>query len=108
MTNDDQHAPDYDLEITRVTRRASGGGVWVSGTIDGEYRFDALVFPEHAEVADYELGDSRISKLWIARLKNKETVFSWDRGLDIPAASAKTQAVVGFLAAGLADLIYAE
>lgn len=108
MTNDDQHDLSYDLEITRVTRRASGGGTWVSGMIDDEYRFDALVFPEHAEIADYELGDSRISKLWIARLKNKETVFSWDRGLDIPAASAKTQAVVDFLAAGLADLIYAE
>lgn len=107
MTNDDQHDLSYDLEITRVTRRASGGGTWVSGTLDDEYRFDALVFPEHAEIADYELGDSRISKLWIARLKNKETVFSWDRGLDIPAASAKTQAVVDFLAAGLADLIYA-
>ena len=95
-----------DLEITKITRRASGGGTWVSGTIAG-YRFDALVFPEHAEVADYELQSSRISKLWIARLKNKETVFNWDRGLDIPAASDKTQAVVNFLCAGLPDHIHA-
>jgi hypothetical protein len=94
-----------DLRITKTTRRASGGGTWVCGTIAG-YRFDALVFPEHAEVADYELGDSRISKLWVAKLSNKETVFNWDRGMDIPAASAKTQAVVDFLAAGLADLVY--
>ena len=96
-----------DLEITKVSRQASGSGTWVSGTIAG-YRFDALVFPEHAENPEWELGDSRISKLWIARLKNKETVFNWDRGLDMPAASQKTQTVVDFLCAGLADLIYAE
>ena len=96
-----------DLRITKTSRRASGGGTWVSGTIAG-YRFDALVFPEHAENPEWELGDSRISKLWIARLKNKETVFNWDRGMDMPAASDKTQAVVDFLCAGLADHIYAE
>ena len=96
-----------DLRITKTSRRASGGGTWVSGTIAG-YRFDALVFPEHAENPEWELGDSRISKLWIARLKNKETVFNWDRGMDMPAASDKTQAVVDFLCAGLADHIYSE
>jgi hypothetical protein len=96
-----------DLRITKTSRRASGGGTWVSGTIAG-YRFDALVFPEHAENPEWELNNSRISKLWIARLKNKETTFNWDRGMDIPAASDKTQAVVDFLCAGLADHIYAE
>ena len=96
-----------DLRITKTSRRASGGGTWVSGTIAG-YRFDALVFPEHAENPEWELNNSRISKLWIARLKNKETVFNWDRGMDMPAASDKTQAVVDFLCAGLADHIYAE
>ncbi len=94
-----------DLVITKTTRRASGGGTWVCGTIAG-YRFNALVFAEHAECPDYELGDSRISKLWIARLKNKETVFNWDRGMDQPATSAKTQAVVDFLADGLAEHVY--
>jgi hypothetical protein len=94
-----------DLRITKTSRRASGGGTWVSGTIAG-YRFDALVFPAHAENPEWELGESRISKLWIARLKNKETVFNWDRGMDMPAASDKTQAVVDFLCAGLADHIY--
>ena len=110
MTNkNDAHEFDMgdDLEITNVSRRASGSGTWVSGMIAG-YRFDALVFPEHADNPDWELGDSRISKLWIARLKNKETVFNWDRGLDMPAASPKTQAVVDFLCAGLADHIYAK
>ena len=94
-----------DLRITKMTRRAAGGGTWVIGTIAG-YRFDALVFPEHAECPEYELGNSRISKLWIAKVSNKETVFNFDRGRDCPAASPKTQAVVDFLAAGLADLIY--
>lgn len=94
-----------DLRITKITRRASGGGTWVCGTIAG-YRFDALVFPEHAENPDWELGQSRISKLWLSRIANKETSFNWDRGLDIPAASKKVQAVLGFLAAGLADLVY--
>ena len=108
MTNDHEHELNYDLEITKVTRRASAGGAWVRGTLDGEYRFEALVFPEHAENREWELGDSRISKLWIARIKNHETIFNWDRGLDIPAASPRTQAVVDFLAEGLADLIYAD
>ena len=96
-----------DLQITNTSRRAAGGGTWVSGRVHG-YRFESLVFPVHADNPDWELGDSRISKLWIARIKNKETVFNWDRGLDMPAASPKTQAVVDFLCAGLADLIYAD
>ena len=107
-THDDfEHDLGSDLVITKTSRRASGSGTWVSGTI-AAYRFDALVFPEHADNPAWELGDSRISKLWIARLKNKETVFNWDRGMDMPAASPKTQRVVDFLCAGLADLIYAE
>ena len=96
-----------DLNITKTTRRTSGGGAWVSGTLHG-HRFDALVFPEHAEVAEYELGDSRISKLWVQRLADKQTVFSWDRGLDIAAVNDTAQAIVDFLAAGLADHVYAE
>jgi hypothetical protein len=94
-----------DLQITKITRRASAGGTWVSGSVAG-YRFSALVFPEHAENPEWELGQSRISKLWLSRIANKETSFHWDRGLDIPAASKKAQAVVDFLAAGLAELIY--
>jgi len=96
-----------DLEITKTTRRASGGGTWVSGRIAG-HRFDLLVFPKHAEIADYELGDSRISKLWVQRLADKQTVFNWDRGLDISAATDIAQAIVDFLAAGIADHVYAD
>lgn len=96
-----------DLKIAKVKGRTTGGGAWVTGTID-EFRFDALVFAEHAEHEEYELGRSRISKLWIARQEPRQTVFNFDRGLDIAAATDKTQAVVDFLAGGLADLIFQD
>ena len=71
--NNDDLDLGHDLEITKTTRRNTVGGTWVSGTIHG-HRFDALVFPEHAESPDYELDDSRISKLWVQRLADKATV----------------------------------
>ncbi len=97
-----------DLHITKTDppplgRRRLGFAARSHG-----HRFDALVFPEHAEVAEYELGDSRISKLWVQRLADKKTVFNWDRGMDQPAADQITQAIVDFLAAGLADQTYAS
>ena len=102
---------EFDLgdnfQITKTSRRASGGGTWVSGTIAG-HRFDALVFPEHAECEDYEVGDSRISKLWVQRLADQQTVFHWDRGLDVAAVTDLAQAIVDFLSAGLADHVYAD
>jgi hypothetical protein len=100
-TNDD---PDvrHDLEITKTMRRASGGGIWVCGTMSG-HRFDALVFPEHADNPDWEIGDSRISKLFIQRLADKQTVFNWDRGADVPATDVLVAQIVDFLAGGLAD-----
>jgi len=98
--------PGYDFEITKTTRRAAGAGTWVIGRIAG-YRFDALVFPAHAECPDWELGESRISKLWLQRTADRATVFNWDRGADVAAANDEVQALVDFLAAGLADHIYA-
>jgi hypothetical protein len=106
MHADDDFDPGYDFEITKTTRRAAGAGTWVIGRIDG-FRFDALVFPAHAECADWELGESKISKLWLQRSADRATVFNWDRGADIAAANDEVQAVVDFLAAGLADHIYA-
>ncbi len=97
--------PGYDLEITKTTQRNSGGGTWVSGRTAG-YRFEALVFPGHADCPDWELGESRISKLWVFRGAPKRTVFNWDRGMDVAAANNEVQAVVDFLAEGLADVIY--
>jgi hypothetical protein len=60
-----------DLHITKISRRAAGAGTWVCGTIAG-HRFDALVFPEHADNPDWEIGDSRISKLWVQRLTDRQ------------------------------------
>ena len=96
--------PGFDLEITRLTRRpAPAGGTWVSGTVAG-HRFDALVFAEHAENPEYELGTSRISKLWVQRRADRATVFNFDRGLDVSAADPLAERIVGFLTEGLADL----
>ena len=104
-TNPDDLDVGHDLEITKTTRRASGGGTWVCGTLSG-HRFDALVFPEHADNPDWEIGDSRISKLWIQRLADKREVFNWDRGPDRMAIDDTALQIVDFLASGLADHIY--
>jgi hypothetical protein len=94
-----------DLRITKISRRAAGNGTWVCGTI-AEHRFDALVFPEHADNPEFEIGDSRISKLWVQRLADRRQVFNWDRGADVPAADAEAAAIVDFVCAGLADYVY--
>ena len=90
----------HDLVITKATCRTAGAGTWECGTLAGHH-FDALVFPEHADDPDWEIGDSRISKLWVQRLTDRQTVYNWDRGLDVPAANATAQAIVEFLGAGL-------
>jgi hypothetical protein len=95
-----------DLTFTVQDPRPAGG-TWVIGLVAG-HRFQALVFPEHAEVADYELAGSRISKLWVQRVADGRVVFNWDRGADVPAADARARAVVDFLTEGLADHVFAE
>jgi hypothetical protein len=107
MTTHEEFDLGDDFEITGTTRRHSGGGTWVSGKLHG-HRFDALVFPEHAESESYELGDSRISKLMIRRMADKQIVFNFDRGMDINATEPVVKAIVDFLCAGLADHTYAE
>ena len=107
-TNDNhENATELDLQITRIERRAAGCGTWVIGTIDDRMTFNALVFPAHAESEEYEIGKSRISKLWVQRISDKKTLYNWDRGLDVPAQDTVTQIVVDFLCVGLAELIYA-
>ena len=96
-----------DLRITKTTRRAAGAGTWVIGTLNG-HRFDALVFAEHAECPDYELGDSRISKLWLQSLADRKVVANFDRGWDIRPTTKVAQAIVDFLAAGLAEHGYQQ
>jgi len=95
-----------DLQFTKIERREAGG-TWVNGTLNG-HSFSALVFPAHAENPDYEIEDSKISKLWIQRIADKKTVFNWDRGEDIAAQTPTAEIIVGFLCAGLADHTYAE
>ena len=102
---------DHDLDpaFTKIQRRAASvGGTWVSGTINDEYRFEALVFADHADSEEYELADSKISKLWIQRIADKQIMFNFDRGLDVPAVNTEIQVVVDFLCVGLADSVYAE
>jgi hypothetical protein len=94
-----------DLVIARTTRRTACGGAWVKGSLNG-HRFDALVFIEHAECPDYELGDSRISKLWIQSLATHAVVANFDRGWDVRPTTKIAQAIVDFLAAGLAEHTY--
>ena len=91
-----------DLTITKTTRRAAGAGTWVCGRMNG-HRFDALVFPQHAENADFELGESQIGKLWVQRLADKAEVANFDRGWDVRPTTDQAAAIVDFLAAGLAD-----
>lgn len=98
-------AAELELKITKVSGERNVGGVWVIGTVDN-YKFNALVFAEHALCESFELGQSKISKLWMRDSKTGKEVYNFDRGLDVPAANAETQQVVGFLAEGLADLIH--
>ena len=109
---EDETMVDYELidalgdslEIKKV-KPARYAGTWVDGTIYG-HKFCALVFPEHAECPDYEIGESRISKLWVRRIADKKTVFNWDRGMDVEAADKTAQAIVDFLCAGLAEYVF--
>jgi hypothetical protein len=94
-----------DLIFTRQTAREGVGGTWVIGLVAG-HRFQALVFAGHAEDPSWELGDSRISKLWVQRLADRAVVFNFDRGLDVPARDATAGAVVDFLTAGLAEHVF--
>ena len=95
----------YDLEITKVRQQATGAGTWVCGTLS-EHRFEALIFPQHAAIPNWEIGDSRISKLWVQRLAERRITLNWDRGEDVRAADELTQSIFDFLAGGLVDHIY--
>ncbi|XZE33686.1 DUF7678 domain-containing protein [Pirellulaceae bacterium SH501] len=100
---------ELDLTITKISHRTPGaGGSWVQGKINNEYRFDALVFSEHAECESYELGRSKISKLWIQRFPDRAVMFNFDRGLDVAAVNTEVQVVVDFLCEGLSDLVFGQ
>lgn len=96
------------LKITKIERQSAGGtGTWVTGTIGG-FKFEALVFPEHAEVASYELGKSRISKLFVRHLATRQIAANFDRGWDVQPTSERARVVVDLLAAGLAETVFGK
>jgi hypothetical protein len=100
---------DLDLTITKISNRNRNvGGSWVKGKINDEYRFDALVFAEHAENESYELAGSKISKLWVQRLSDRKVMFNFDRGMDVPAVNTEVQVIVDFLCVGLSDLVFGQ
>jgi hypothetical protein len=108
-TNHDIDASDLlnTLIIKKPKPRPAwaGSGTWVEGRIGG-HRFQALVFPEHAECESYELDESRISKLWVQRLSDERVVVNFDRGWDVRPAPPIARQIVDLLAAGLAERIY--
>jgi len=61
-----------DLVIIQTTHQVASAGTWVIGTTNG-HLFNALVFPQPVECPEFELGDSRISKLWVKRLSPELT-----------------------------------
>lgn len=100
------------MEVTLVLRTTTlehrDGGTWAIGTIAG-HRFEAKVFPDPATNREWEVGgDSRISKLSLHRTSDGMTVYNWDRGPDIEPTTEMADFIVGLLAAGLADTIYAK
>ena len=92
------------LRVTSTTRRPVGG-TWVEGSIAG-HTFSALVFEEHAACADYELGDSRISKLSLRQEPTNSMVACFDRGWDQRPGTERASAIVDVLAAGLAETVF--
>ena len=97
----------HDLRMAHIVRRACAGGTWVCCEVAGHV-CQALVFPEHAVSPNFELDNSRISKLWIRRERDQKIVCSFERGWDIHPATRKAAAICDFLTAGLADHVYGK
>lgn len=95
------------LDTLKITKREGRkvGGNWITGTIAG-HKFEALVFPEHAECESYELGNSRISKLWIKNIEENREAANFDRGWDVEPTTPAARQIVDLLAAGLAELVF--
>lgn len=97
----------HDLEITKNDNTRQMGGTWVNGSIAG-HTFQVLVFPDHAECEEYELGTSRISKLWLRRQADRQVVANFDRGWDFEPTTDEAREIVGFLAAGIAEHVFGK
>ena len=98
---------DHDsLKITKTEgRQLNAPGTRVTETIAG-HAFQVLVSEEHAETADYELGTSRISKLWLRRQADRQVVANFDRGWDLQPTTDTAREIVDFLAAGIAEHVF--
>ena len=96
-----------DLKITKIDSSRQMGGTWVTGSIAG-HSFQVLVFEDHAECEEYELGTSRISKLWLRRQADRQVVANFDRGWDFEPTTDAAREIVGFLAAGIAEHIFGK
>ena len=94
-----------DLKITKTDGSRQMGGTWVTGSIAG-HTFQVLVFEDHAESEEHELGTSRISKLWLQRLSDRTTVCNFDRGWDIRPTTEIASQIADFLAAGIAEHVH--
>ena len=94
-----------DLKITKTDSSRQMGGTWVTGSIAG-HTFQVLVFEDHAENEDYELGTSRISKLWLRRQADRKVVANFDRGWDVEPTNDTAREIVDFLAAGIAEHVF--
>jgi hypothetical protein len=99
------HKETNKLANLEIEHRVSAPGAWVRGKI-GIFSFVALVFSEHAENPNWEIGQSRISKLWLQRLTEARAVYNWDRGMDLPAADEQAAAAVKWLTTHLADHVF--
>ena len=108
MNANDQH-PEIgsDFVILKTIRQASGAESFVIGRLN-DHHFDAIVFAEHPKYPDFELGDSRITKLWLQRIADKTTVASFNRAWEMRPVNEIAQAIVEFLAANLAERIYGK
>ena len=106
MTDDEIGALAESFRITKTTPRPKNvGGTWVDGTMGG-HRFQALVFESHADDPGYELGDSRISKLWLLRIADKTVAANFDRGWDVEPTTDDARAIVDLLASALAEMVF--
>jgi hypothetical protein len=95
-----------DLQISEITPRKSAGGIWVTGSLNG-HRFEALVFNDHADHPENEMGLSRIAKFRLRRESDQKEVCHFDRGWNLEPATDEAIAIANFLAAGLAEVVEA-
>jgi hypothetical protein len=70
------------------------------------HAFNALVFPDHADQAAYELGKSRISKLEIMSPEGFRRSVNFDRGWDIRPDSEVLERAVQIVCKRLAKEVY--